>query len=101
MDQDGIRADPEKTSAILQMVALTNIGELRRFLGMVTQLGKFSSQISQLSQPLRELLSTKWTWVWGETQEQAFVQIKEELARPTVLALYNPHAPTKISADAS
>ena len=50
MDQDGIRADPEKTSAILQMGAPTNIGELHQFLGMVTQLGKFLSKISQLSQ---------------------------------------------------
>ena len=64
---------------------------------MVNQLGKFSPCIAELSQPLRGLLSTKQLWVW----EQAFAQIKEELTKPTVLALYNPLAPTKVSADAS
>ena len=58
IDREGIRADPEKTSAILQMEAPTNVTELRRFLGMVNQLGKFSTRISELPQPLRELLST-------------------------------------------
>ena len=30
-----------------------------------------------------------------------FAQIKMELTQPTVLALYDPQAPTKVSADAS
>ena len=68
---------------------------------MVNQLGKFSPRIAELSQPLRELLSTKQSWVWGSSQEQAFAQIKVELTQPTVLALYDPQAPTKVSADAS
>lgn len=52
-----IQADPEKTSAIAKMEAPHNISDLRRFLGMVNQLGKFSSRLAELSQPLRELLS--------------------------------------------
>ena len=53
---EGIRADPEKTSAILQMEAPTNGTELSRFLSMVNQLGRLSTQFSELFQPLRELL---------------------------------------------
>ena len=79
----------------------SNITELRRFLGMVNQLGKFSPNISELNQPLRELLSSKRCWTWGSSQERAFSQIKAELAQPTVLALYSPQASTKVSADAS
>ena len=101
IDQDGIRADPAKTLAIRQMEAPKNVPEAHRFLGMVNQLGKFSPRIAELSQPLRELLSTKQSWVWGSSQEQAFAQIKVELTQPTVLALYNPQAPTKVSAAAS
>ena len=51
--------------------------------------------------PLRELLSKKSTWLWGPAQDEAFAHIKEELTRPTVLTLYDPETPTKISADAS
>ena len=79
----------------------TNVSELRHFMGMANQLGKFSKNLTQLTQPLRQLLSKKHTWLWGPAQEQAFTRVKEELMKPTVLALYNPEAPTKISADAS
>ena len=42
VDGEGIRADPNKTSAIMEMKPPTDISELRRFMGMVNQLGKFS-----------------------------------------------------------
>jgi hypothetical protein len=57
-------------------------------------LGKFSSKIAEIGQPLRELLSTKRTWVWGPAQEEAFTQIKKELVKLTDLALYDPNAKT-------
>lgn len=40
-------------------------------------------------------------FTWGHPQEQAFSKIKDELSNKTVLALYDPKAPTKVSADAS
>ena len=79
----------------------TSVAELRRFMGMANQLGKFSRNLAELTQPLRELLSKKRAWQWGPQQDQAFAKVKEELAKPTVLALYDPAAETKISADAS
>ena len=68
---------------------------------MVNQLGKFTPNLSSLSQPLRELLSSKRSWCWGPSQEESFRQVKLELTKPTVLSLYNPSAPSKVSADAS
>ena len=59
MGKDGVRADPEKTKAISEMAIPQSVSDLRRFLGMVNQLGKFSPQISELTKPLRELLSVK------------------------------------------
>ena len=62
---------------------------------MPIQLGKFIPRITELSSPLHELLGTKNTWVWGESQNQSFEAIKHELAKPTVLALYNLKAKIK------
>ena len=56
--------------------------------------------MAELSQPLRELLSSNHSWSWGPSQDKAFKQVKTELLKPTVLALYNPEANTKLSADA-
>ena len=78
ISREGVSADPDKTKAILQMKPPTNITELRRFMGMVNQLGKFSPNVAQISQPLRELLSTKPAWIWGTSQDHAFSSVKME-----------------------
>ena len=101
IDREGIRADPDKITAITEMKAPTHVSELRRFMGMANQLGKFSPNLADLTQPLRQLLSKKSSWLWGPDQAQAFAKVKEELSKPTILHLYNPQAPTKVSADES
>ncbi len=101
VDGNGITADPDKTSAIREMQTPTSVPELRRFLGMVNQMSKFSGNLADLTQPLRELLSKRNMWIWGEGQDRAIQQIKDELSKVTTLALYDPVGESKISADAS
>ena len=52
IDANGISPDPAKTEAIQKMRPPTNVPELRRLMGMINQLNKFSPHIAQLSQPL-------------------------------------------------
>ena len=101
IDKTGISPDPDKVSAILQMKPPTTVSELRRFMGMVNQLGKFSQQLATISQPLRALLSKQAVWTWNKTHEASFQAVKDELTKSPVLALYDPKAATKVSADAS
>ena len=75
--------------------------ELHRFLGIVTNLGKFTSNFSQKVKPLRDLLRKKSEWVWGDIQYTAFLQIKHKLSDCPVLALYDPSRDIMVSADAS
>ena len=46
-------------------------------------------------------MSTRRLWIWGHDKKRSFSEIKEELTKSTVLALYDPQAETKVSADAS
>ena len=69
-------------------------------MGMVNQMGRFFSNLTDLTQPLHQLLSKKCTLLWGPAQDKSFSNIKMELSKPTILSLYNPQALTKISADA-
>ena len=101
IDKNGISADPQKTSAILEIKKPNSRSELRRFMGMANQFSKFSPHIAEVSKPLRELLSMKKSWLWGPAQDDAFDKVKQELTKPTILAFYDPQANTKICADAS
>ena len=81
IDQTGIRADPAKTAAIQNIEPPKTIPELRRFLGMVNQLGKFSPNLANITQPLRELLKKTRMWQWTEVQHKAFNEIKNSASQ--------------------
>ena len=98
---DGIIADPSRVRAIKQMQQPKDVGDIRRFLGMANQLGKFIPNLSTVTQPLRDLLQKKNQWTWGPSQQRAFDLVKDELSKTPVLALYDPNRETTVSADAS
>ena len=56
VDQTGVRPDCAKVKAIQEVPTPKNVGDIRRFLGMVNQLGKFSPNLSEKTRPLRDLL---------------------------------------------
>ena len=101
VSEHGVTASEDKLSAIKQMKTPEDIHELRRFLGMVQQLGKFAPNLSEITEPLRCLLSVKNPWYWGPDQTRSFNETKALLVKSPVLALYDVSLPTKITADSS
>ena len=78
-----------------------NVGDVRRFLGMVNQLGKFSPNLAEKTKPLQELLKKDNAWLWGPPQREAFEEVKKTMTTAPVLALFDPTRETVVSADAS
>ena len=101
LSTSGISPDPGKTEAVRKMQEPTTVTELRSFLGMVNQLGRFVPQLSERDKPLRDLLAKKNCWVWGVDQARAFQDLKDALTSTPVLAMYDPNRECKVSADAS
>ena len=101
MDGTGVQPDPDKIAAIKRVPTPTNVRDVRRFLGMVNQLSKFSPSLADVTQPMRELLSQKSAWIWGPAQQAAFERVKALLTNSPVLALFDPNLETIVSADAS
>ena len=101
--KDGIRPirHPAKVTAQTEMPACKDVHDVRPFLGLANQLGRFSTNLASLSQPLRDLLVKRNSWCWTESHQTAFDRIKAELSSQPVLALYSLNYETVVSADAS
>ena len=69
ISKDGIQADPSKVEAITQMEAPTKSSELRRFLGMVNQMGKYLPNLAQTSKPLRDLFIMDTAWIINNLEQ--------------------------------
>ncbi|XP_061173501.1 uncharacterized protein LOC133182663 [Saccostrea echinata] len=54
-----------------------NVKELMTFLGFVQYLGKFIPNLSEISAPLRHLLSKDVAWHWEEEQMKSFEKLKQ------------------------
>ena len=101
LTSEGVKADPRKVSAILDMPAPENKSDLQRFLGMVTYLGKFVPNLSEVSAPLRVLLEKDIVWSFDTPQQQAFQELKLIITNAPVLKYFDPKLPIKVSSDAS
>ena len=64
VDQARIRTDLQKMAAILEMETSKHIEALPIY-GHGESVGEVSPNLAELSQPLRELISTKKAWLWG------------------------------------
>ena len=54
-----LRANPARLKTIQDLEQPKNVSKLRRFMGMANQLGKCAPHLSEITKPLRELLSTR------------------------------------------
>ena len=90
-----------KVSAITEMPASTCKKQVQSFIGMVNYLSKCSVRLSEFLQPIRELSKDKVPFNWGPEHQEAFKQMKIEIARVPILAYYNPRKQTVLQTDAS
>jgi len=86
---------------VQQVPVPKNVSDIRCFLGMANQMSKFAENLAEKTKPLWELLVKDKEWVWNESQQEAFEEVKVALMTSLILALYDPGYETVVSADAS
>ena len=98
---DGHKPVQNKIATIVKMPPPSTKKEVQSFIGMINYLTKFSLRLTELSEPIRELIKEKVPFNWGPEHQQSFAMLKKELVRAPVLAYYNPRKETVLQMDAS
>ena len=96
-----MKPDPHKVDVIQQWPTPTCVTELQSFLGSVNYLCKFIPYLSDLRQPLLELLKSNNEFYWTQVHEKAFNQLKEAIATGVTLQFFNQDFTLYIEVDAS
>ncbi|XP_035917100.1 uncharacterized protein K02A2.6-like isoform X1 [Anopheles stephensi] len=101
IDRTGLRPNPKKIDAIVNLPAPSNVNEVRSFLGAINYYGKFVPNMRNLRYPLDNLLKDGNQFVWTKQCGEAFRKFKEILKSDLLLTHYDPTAEIIVAADAS
>jgi hypothetical protein len=83
VSQRGIKANPEKVKAVLEMEAPRTMKQLQRLTGRIAALNRFISRSTDKCLPFFKILRKVFTW--SEECEEAFEKLKEYLMNPPLL----------------
>ncbi|SJL18318.1 uncharacterized protein ARMOST_21904 [Armillaria ostoyae] len=95
-----VRMDPVKLAGIAEWPTPTKKKELQSFLGFTNFYRKFIKNYSKVVRALTQLTGNA-EWTWGATQNQAFQQLKKQMAEDVILAIPNGTGRFRVEADVS
>ena len=101
IDKSGIRPQPDKLKAIVDMPFPQNAKELRSFLGMVNYYDKFTPGLASKCAVLNDLLHKDAKWKWSKQHSKAVEVIKTALTSTETLTHYDQDLPLSLACDAS
>lgn len=97
----GLKTDPEKVDAILNMPAPEDVTAVSRLCGFVNYLARFLPNLSEVMEPIRQLTRQGVTWQWNSNHDDAFNTIKQMVSSAPVLRYYNATDELTVQCDAS
>ena len=101
LTSEGILPDPAKVEAITRMPRPRSKTEVRRLLGMINYLGKFLPQLSDVSEPLRNLTKEQNQFIWSKVHQDAFNKLTQLISEPPPPCYYDLEEEVTIETDAS
>ncbi|KAL0186347.1 hypothetical protein M9458_018017, partial [Cirrhinus mrigala] len=102
IDQQGVRMDERKVSAVVSWPEPTTIKELQKFLGFSNFYRRFINSYSNITAPLTTLLRGKpKTLLWTPEAAAAFQSLKSAFTQAPLLTHPDPDLPFVVEVDAS
>ena len=99
--RDGMRMMEGKIQAVQDWPTPTSVSHIRSFIGTAGYYRKFIRDFSAIASPLTELTKDRVQFIWGESQVNAFQQLKAAIVAGPVLILPDPALPYVVHTDAS
>ena len=85
MSASSVSMDPRKVEAVMSWERLKSIFEIRSFLGLAGYYRRFIEDFSQLAAPMTKLTRKKVKFVWDDSCERAFQELKRRLTSAPIL----------------
>ena len=82
---DGLQADYNKIKAILNMPFPTDKEAIQRLLGMTNYVQRFALGLADATKSLRHLLEKESVFMWDQSHDKAFNEVKSNFPCPQVL----------------
>ena len=101
VDCFGLRCDPDKVTAILNVPRPKTQKDVRQFIGMCSWYRRFVKDFSHRVAPLTGLLKKGQVFKWTEATEFAFQDIRQALVESPILCCPDFSQPFEIHTDAS
>nr|CAN79098.1 hypothetical protein VITISV_035490 [Vitis vinifera] len=89
----GIKADPDKIRAILDMLVPRTKRDIKRFLGRLQYISRFIARLSDICELIFQLLRKSQPTIWDDQCQREFERIREYLLSPPVLVPPTPSRP--------
>ena len=84
VSQRGIKANPKKVQAIINMASPKTVKEVQKLIGRITVINRFVSRATDKCLPFFKTL--KQAFVWTDECEVAFQELKRYLSNPSLLS---------------
>ena len=101
VSSSGLKVDPSKVEAIVNMKPPTCKDDIHRLRGMVNYLARYLPKLTEVMQPLNDLTHKDVAWNWDANSDRAFQQLKDMLIEAPILSFYDQKKELVIYTDAS
>ena len=99
--KDGVRPDPRKIQAVRNYPTPRSVKEVRAFIGLAGYYRRHVRNFAEIAKPLTKLTKKDSPFEWGPEQQEAFVELKNELSQEPLLIYPDFSQPFIVACDAS
>ena len=101
ISKEGLQVDKTKVLAIENIPSPTDKKSVQRLLGMTNFVQQFSPKLSEITEPLRQLIRKDTELCWNAEHEKSFCEIRRLLSSSPILRYFYEGKPTILQCDAS